>query len=390
MTVLSVAARRGLGLAAGVVLAGTLLAAPVAAAKPTKCQIVNVATHKHFATLQTAVDAASPRDTLRVKGTCVGSTTINRDVTITGESKHGVGAATLDGNGAGRVLTITGGVVSITGLTITGGSATFGGGLATIEDHVAPQADVTVTRSVITGNTATDGAGIGHEVGPLTLVDTIVSHNTASRNGGGYISADGSLYVSGTTTFSGNHAGLDGGGIFQRAHGNASLSDTTSVDHNTAGRNGGGMYIDDAWVRLNDRASIRGNSAGSDGGGVWGAGAPAQLWLNDRSSISDNTATGDGGGVFLAFMTGVHMAGTSSITRNTATADGGGAWVCADCGVQVRETSAITGNTTGGVGGGVYKVVASYGLVTIEDAGTISDNVPDNCYPPGTITGCTN
>ena len=383
MNVSSVAAWRGLGLAAGVVLVGALLAGPVAAAKPTKCQILNSVTDERFATLQLAVDAASSGDTLRVKGTCVGSTTIARSVTIVGESNNGFGPATLDGAHAGRVLTIMGGVVSLSGLTITGGTATYGGGLATIGCCFGPT--VTVTRSVITSNTATDGGGIGHQSGTVILIDSSVSGNTAQR-GGGYFGDDGFLDVRGTTTFSNNHAGLDGGGIVAMTHGGAHLSDSASIDHNTAGRNGGGMIVGDTSVRLNDDASIHDNTAGGDGGGVWTSGSPALLGLNDRSSVSHNAAAGDGGGLFVADMTRVSMAGTSSISGNTAAGNGGGVYNRSN--VDLSGASTINNNTATS-GGGVYQNAGpSGGTVTLSDAGTISDNHPDNCYPPGSVAGC--
>src|SRR5690348_3451467 len=44
--IVSVALRRRLALAAGAVLAAALLASPVAAAKPAKCQVMNTSTHR--------------------------------------------------------------------------------------------------------------------------------------------------------------------------------------------------------------------------------------------------------------------------------------------------------------------------------------------------------
>jgi hypothetical protein len=46
--------------------------------------------------------------------------------------------------------------------------------------------------------------------------------------------------------------------------------------------------------------------------------------------------------------------------------------------------STITGNTAG-AGGGIY---LDSGTVTLQDS-TVSGNVPDNCAPPGSVTGCT-
>jgi hypothetical protein len=151
----------------------------------------------NHATLQAAVDAASAGDTLRVKGTCVGSTTITKDLAITGKPK-----ATLDANHAGRVLTMSGAAVTLTGLTITNGTADWGAGIAIL--GLRP---VSVIDSVISGNTATSyGGGISNDWGGiLTLIDSTVSGNTATHGGGISNAMDfGHLYVTGTSSISGS------------------------------------------------------------------------------------------------------------------------------------------------------------------------------------------
>jgi nitrous oxidase accessory protein NosD len=60
--------------------------------------------------LQAAIDAAAAGDTLIVKGTCIGTAMITKDLTLRGVS-NGPFVATLDGNGAGPVLSVTGTVV---------------------------------------------------------------------------------------------------------------------------------------------------------------------------------------------------------------------------------------------------------------------------------------
>ena len=143
--------RRIAVLGAALVLAATVFVTPVAAAKPT-CLVENVASHTSFLSLQAAVQAAPSGAELRVKGTCVGNTTITKDLVIRGKSNPGFGQATLDGAGAGRVLTIQGGVtVTLDGLVVTNGHATYGGGIATVIDFNHPLNEVTVkTRSSAT------------------------------------------------------------------------------------------------------------------------------------------------------------------------------------------------------------------------------------------------
>ena len=111
-------------------------ASPTAVAKPPSCAVSNQGNHKDYGSLQAAVTAATAGDTLKVKGTCIGTTLIDRDITL-----RGVGKATLDGNAQGRVLRIGGGTTTIRDLTITNGkTSSLGGGIyvatAAVLDHV--------------------------------------------------------------------------------------------------------------------------------------------------------------------------------------------------------------------------------------------------------------
>ena len=168
-------------------------------------------------------------------------------------------------------------------------------------------------------------------------------------------------------------------------HGGAHLSDSASVDHNTAGRNGGGMIVGDTSVRLNDDASIHDNTAGGDGGGVWTSGSPALLVLNDRSSVSRNAAARDGGGLFVADMT--RVAWDKLGRRKHRRRQRRSGLQTAQCRSQRSQHNQQQHR---------YKrrrrlpktPAHPGGTVTLSDAGTISDNHPDNCYPPGSVAGC--
>jgi hypothetical protein len=291
VTYLSITVRHSLAIAMALVLAGELLAAPVAAAKLARCRVENAGTGRASATLQAAVDAASAGASLRVKGTCVGSTLITKDLTITGFANKGLGRPTLDGAHAGRVLTITAAaVVTLRGLFITNGSADYGGGIATIVDLRYPQSVVTVIDSVISGNTASEGGGIDNGQGVLTLVNSAVRDNAAVLGGGIHNSRDnGWLYLEGTSSVSGNYASGDAGGIYSDFHSSIWLYDTSSIHHNTADGDGGGMLVSDSQVELHDTSSIHHNTAGGDGGGVFILADLAAFTLYEASSVSDNS-----------------------------------------------------------------------------------------------------
>ena len=90
MTSLSGTPLRIAAFGAALVLAATVFVTPVAAAKPT-CHVVDAASNTSFRSLQAAVEAAHSGAELRVKGTCVGNTTIVKDLAIRGKSIGGFG-----------------------------------------------------------------------------------------------------------------------------------------------------------------------------------------------------------------------------------------------------------------------------------------------------------
>src|SRR6266542_6875142 len=179
---------RALTIVAVLALAAVMLVilVPTAVGGPSSCAVSNARTHTNYNSLQAAVDAAKARDMLEVKGRCVGSTTVARDITIKGAA--GPGIPTLDGGGAGTVVHITRGTTTIAGLKITNGVANVesvegngccvGGGIAVSGDRAGAR----LVDSLVTGNSATVfGGGIDVDDGTLTLVESTVSENTAWR-----------------------------------------------------------------------------------------------------------------------------------------------------------------------------------------------------------------
>jgi predicted outer membrane repeat protein len=228
---------------------------------------------------------------LEVKGTCVGKTSVDTDVTLKGITNRAFpGDPTLDGNGQGRVLTITGGTTTIRNLTITHGQTSgFGGGINVVSAAV-------LHNVLVTGNSAGAtqfGGGIAADLGSsLTLINSTVSGNSAGSSGGiDMFRAKATLINS---TVSGNHATRapgtepDGCGF-------------ESIVYACAG----GIWNYQGTLALVD-STVSGNSAAYRGGGVasyvrFVGGTPVSglTIVSGATSISANSAGDRGGGIFV-------------------------------------------------------------------------------------------
>jgi hypothetical protein len=286
------ARRRGYPLAVALALVGSLLVVTGAGtAANAACRVVNAtAPSVNYSTLQAAVDAASAGDTLLVRGTCTGTTTIVMSLTIAGRPR-----ATLDGNHLGSVITIEG-ASGLEGVTLR---------------------DLTITH----GTATLDGGGVRNFGSRLTLIDSTVTANTAPRTGGGIQSDHGTVILRDTTVS--HNSAASGGGISNGTNG-LRLFGSSSVHHNTASGLGGGIANADGSTALNDDSSVHHNTA-AEGGGLFN-GLGGVLTLMNSASISANSATGDGGGVYNDFTGSLTLTDSSSISGNSAGGDGGGIW----------------------------------------------------------------
>jgi peptidoglycan-N-acetylglucosamine deacetylase len=176
---------------------------------PTACRVHNEATGVTEPSLKRAVRAASTGDHLTIRGTCVGSARIGRDLTITGVRTETSGPPTLDAIGRGPVLAVRPG------------------------------------RSVTLRNLSVQGGERGiHNQGDLTLDDVIVRGNTAAVGAGVYNAAGSTLTLNGTTSIRDNTATTLGGGVINA--GLLVLNDSSSITRNTAASVGGGIYLFDS------------------------------------------------------------------------------------------------------------------------------------------------
>jgi peptidoglycan/xylan/chitin deacetylase (PgdA/CDA1 family) len=227
---------------------------------PTACHVRDRDSGRVSTSLQAAVRAARRGHHITVRGTCRGTTTIDKRLDIRGVSNEDSGRPTLNGRGRGTVVTIDAGVaVTLSDLGIIRGKARRGGGIVNL--------------------------------GSLTLMDVDVSRNRATMFGGGILNR-GELIVGGASTIRGNVA-VDGAGITNR--GTVSIRGGSSIARNEASGVGGGVF-NKGLLAMSSGSTIARNEAGEVGGGLMDDGTvdgvvcPPEAEPNVRNNAPDDCA----------------------------------------------------------------------------------------------------
>jgi Ca2+-binding RTX toxin-like protein len=214
-----------------------------------------------------------------------GPLVINEALEVVGP---GADQITVSANADSRVFevyTAEGDDVTISGLRIIQGNAKYTGGPPLGGNIWSPDADLTVSNSVIRSGTAIVGAGINSQGPSFNLVDSTVSGNIATFAGGGvsaYATGEEETNTITGTTFANNGAGTK-----------YSFSTRTEPSPRPAG--GGGAVLFGTSVIEN--STFNGNATGADGGAILnGPYGPSPLTVRS-TTISGNEA-GSGGGIY--------------------------------------------------------------------------------------------
>jgi hypothetical protein len=235
--------------------------------------------------IQGAVNAAAlSGDTINVAaGTYKENIKIDKSLTLNGA---GSTKTIVDGNKAGSVFTVGKNNpnidVTLANMAITGGSGSLiktkygttgicGGGVLSLGKKL------TVTDSIIRGNTAQFLGGGIYNVGTLNVLKSTIFGNTAGYGGGFYNYGATTVRAS---TISKNVAINMGGGIYSCCSSTTTLIDSKVLDNAAKGTGGGGGIATQGTFYIKGASTISGNTA-KTGGGI--------RWLNHRPIMDAKT-----------------------------------------------------------------------------------------------------
>ena len=263
--------------------------------------------------------------------------------TLTITNTTGANNLILSGNNTNRIFNVnTSGNLTLSGVTMTNGKVTGGDGGAVTSDGtltvtnsvitgntaiydsssgnggngggINMRRTLTVTNSTISGNTASGGTGGGGiwTAGSVTVTNSTISGNTTSSGTGGGINVSGTLTVT-NSTVSGNVAGSgstrgSGGGIYR-----LSFNDTVSMLNTIVARNtDSGSYPDFRGATL----SNSNNNIIGDGTGATINGTNNQIGTSANPINPRLTPLGNYGGTTQTIAL---LAGSPAINAGTAT-----------------------------------------------------------------------
>lgn len=246
-------------------------------------------------------------------------------------------ASNLNGPNGEQIVLTAGSLLLNHSVTIDGGTVN----LAVSGDHqftvfeIAGGVDVTISHLTITGGSAANAGGGIDNFGTVTLIDTVVSYNSAVQGSGGGIANRGIMSLEHSTVAS--NLALNDGGIY--SDGTLRLTDST-VSGNTALQGNGGIANYGGQLLLVD-STVSGNTAQAAGGiGNYGTGTATLV----DTTVTGNTALNAGG----ILNTGTISLTGSTVSNNAARfADGG----IANDGALTLAGSDVSGNSANAAGG---------------------------------------
>ena len=338
--------------------------------------------------VQTAVDAASPNDIVKIAGTCPGvqsvdgsaqTVLINKDVTLQGGytttnwlaiPDPDINPTRLDALGLGRVVLITGTAqAQVENLIVISGTADAGGGLFITTTASLLLSNSQVISNIATGGGPEDGGGGLGNLGQTIITGTIFSHNLAGQAGAVGNGPNGTLSIE-NSTFTFNHASLAG------ALGNtgwATVTASTFISSAAAGAGaiGNGQILGGpGWMLIQDSTFIS-NTSGANGGAIDNDGGE----LHIINSAFTGNMSGGGGAIYnnstLSSIDPTLYITNSTFISNRATGGSGGGMLRNRKGQASIYNSTLDDNATSDEGGAIF---AQSGTTVTISYSTLSNN----------------
>ncbi|NET37021.1 MAG: CHAT domain-containing protein [Cyanothece sp. SIO1E1] len=238
--------------------------------------------------VQNGVDVAATNGTVNLAAATFreeSEVTITNSITLRGAgASQTIVSGDIDDDGISdhRIFNIMGGNVALDSLTIRDGQADNGGGINNA-------ADLTITNSTLSNNTASmNGGGIINS-GTLTITNSTFSNNVAGNDGGGIENTN--MLTVNDSSFINNTGGVDGGGI--ENSGTLIVTNSTFANNNAIANDGGG--IDNDSILTVSNSTFTNNTAGTAGGGIASSGGTANI---SNTIIAGNSTGSLGPDVF--------------------------------------------------------------------------------------------
>ncbi|MAB81824.1 MAG: hypothetical protein CMJ24_10225 [Phycisphaerae bacterium] len=299
-----------------------------------------------FPLIQQAITAATPGDTIEVY-----PSTYFENLDLLGKDLHiranaGIGTVTVDGGGAGPVVSCISGETSATlleSLVFTNGNSPNGGGL--LADNTSPS----VRECHFIRNQATSGGGASL-FKSKTIFEKCLFDSNVARARGGHINAHMSKPSLVDSSLVRGQAGMG----FLAGFGGAIHGSKTDlhverclIAENQSTRAGGGSYYKSSRVFMIDTDIDRNQS--HDGGGIFSS--DTDLHLTHVRTL-DNDAWNNGGGMYHQGRGNV-LVELCDIINNRAVRDGAGMLVRKRLGVHEVIGTTMDSNFAGSFGGGI-------------------------------------
>ncbi len=307
---------------------------------------------------------------------------IEKDLVILG---NGMRSTMLNGSGTNRAFSVRKGAsVTAKDLRVFNGVMQIGGGLRVRAGSTLVLERVRIDNNRSNGVRSGQGGGGIFNQGVLSLMDCMVTENTALRgmgSGGGILNGPGGALSIMSSQITSNEANRAGGGIEDASgSGSAFTIMNSKIDKNTvydAPGNGGGIHIGGDGSLTITGGTVNDNRAGAEGGGIWnGTGTLTVVGTEVRSNTAaGNDADQGGGGLYNNGGGTIAVSGGARISGNQATGtSGSGGGILNNTGATLMVmNSRVEKNVANRAGGGIEDASGRASTFTITDA-TINEN----------------